>query len=379
MDMKNMESKFSEAELLEIEQQITDNQRKSDFDTKEYPVEVIVDKFQKNLLDSDKAELFIPDYQREYIWDQQKASEFIESIILDLPIPYIYVAVVNGGPDDGRLEIVDGSQRIRTLVAYLNNDLELGSLRILSKLNATRFKDLPFGRKLRFKRKTVRWIELVNISEDDRRELFRRINTGGKSLESMEIRFGSQDGPFLNLINELANSERFKQLCPISKVKERIKQREEMVLRFFAYRLDFESYKKEVASFLNEFMNKVNKGTIPFNESEFRELFDNMLDFVETNFSPLYFKKHINNFDVAKIRFEALSVGVSFALAEDAKPTCSNINWLTGSVFSNLTRSDASNSKPKLTDRTFFVKNKILNLPWEATSTSYSLGNVIDG
>lgn len=73
----SMESKFSDAELLEIEQEITDNQRKSDFDTKEYPVEVIVDKFQKNLLDSDKAELFIPDYQREYIWDQKKLQNLL--------------------------------------------------------------------------------------------------------------------------------------------------------------------------------------------------------------------------------------------------------------------------------------------------------------
>ena len=90
------ESKFSQAELNDIESEIIEKQRKSEFDTSEYPVEVIVSKFQTNLLDTDKAELFIPDYQREYIWPPKKASEFIESIILDLPIPYIYVAVVNG-------------------------------------------------------------------------------------------------------------------------------------------------------------------------------------------------------------------------------------------------------------------------------------------
>lgn len=372
------ESKFSQEELLEIENEIIDKQRKSEFDTSEYPVEVIVSKFQTNLLDTDKAELFIPDYQREYIWPPNKASEFIESIILDLPIPYIYVAVVNGGEDDGRLEIVDGSQRIRTLVKFLNNELELQGLKLLSKLNTARFKDLPFGRQLRFKRKSIRWIELVNISEDDRRELFRRINTGGKSLESMEVRFGSQDGPLLSLINELANDARFKVLCPISPSKEKIKQRQEMVLRFFAYRLDFNNFKKEVALFLNEFMDKVNRGELAFNEKEYKELFYQMLSFVENNFAPLYFKKNEKNNDVAKIRFEAISIGTSFALKEAPEITCTDISWLNSSAFSNLTRSDASNSRPKLVDRTFFVKNKILDRPWSPTSSSYSLGSVTD-
>ena len=115
-----------------------------------------------------------------------------------------------------------------------------------------------------------------------------------------------------------------------------------------------------------------------FDEGEFKALFNNMLTFVEQNFAPLYFKKNEKNNDVAKIRFEALSIGSSFALEENPNATCDDVAWLTGSSFSNLTRSDASNSRPKLVDRTFYVKNKILGLPWEATSSSYSLGNVTD-
>ncbi|NUF34843.1 hypothetical protein HUN19_12690, partial [Acinetobacter oleivorans] len=92
----------------------------------------------------------------------------------------------------------------------------------------------------------------------------------------------------------------------------------------------------------------------------------------------LYFKKNEKNNDVAKIRFEAISIGTSLALAEELIPICKDITWLTSSTFSNLTRSDASNSRPKLIDRTFFVKNKILGKPWEPTSASYSLGDVND-
>ena len=375
-DVRNND--FSDERLRLIEEEIEENQRKNDFDITDFPIEVIVSKFTKGLLDSDKAELFIPDYQREYIWDKKKASEFIESLILDLPVPYIYVAVVNGGPDDGRLEIVDGSQRIRTLVAFLTNALKLEGLGILKSLNGAKFEDMPYGRQLRFKRKSIRWIELVKISEEDRRELFRRVNTGGVSLQPMEIRFGSLDGKLLTLINELAESELFIELCPISETKEKLKQRQEMVLRFFAYRLDFDNYKKEVSVFLDEFMRKVNEDEISYDKARYKDLFEEMLNFVKDNFNPLFFKKSKNNFDVPKIRFEAMSLGVSFALQEDPNASCENIDWIFEKTFLNLTRSDASNSRPKLIDRTTYVKNMILGLDWEATSSSYSLGNVTD-
>ena len=369
---------FSEEELLLIEKEIEENQRKNDFDITDFPIEVIVSKFTQGLLDSDKAELFIPDYQREYIWDKKKASEFIESLILDLPVPYIYVAVVNGGPDDGRLEIVDGSQRIRTLVAFLTNALKLEGLGILKSLNGAKFEDMPYGRQLRFKRKSIRWIELVKISEEDRRELFRRVNTGGVSLQPMEIRFGSLDGKLLTLINELAESELFIELCPISETKEKLKQRQEMVLRFFAYRLDFDNYKKEVSVFLDEFMRKVNEGEIAYDKEMYKNLFEEMLNFVKNNFNPLFFKKSKNNFDVPKIRFEAMSLGTSFALDKNPNASCENIDWIFEKIFLNLTRSDASNSRPKLIDRTTYVEHMILGQDWEATSSSYSLGNVTD-
>ena len=97
-----------------------------------------------------------------------------------------------------------------------------------------------------------------------------------------------------------------------------------------------------------------------------------MLDFVDTNFSPFYFKKSPKNSSVPRIRFESLSVGVSLALNDGRTIDINNIpNWLNSDVFSTLTDSDASNSIPKLKDRTYFVVNSLLNLPWEPTSTAF--------
>ena len=66
-------------------------------------------------IDTGNNELFVPDYQREFVWDEERQSKLIESIILGLPIPLIFLTENN----DGRLEIIDGSQRIRTLSAFL--------------------------------------------------------------------------------------------------------------------------------------------------------------------------------------------------------------------------------------------------------------------
>lgn len=78
-------------ELAEAE--IRDKQKTVDFETKEYPIEILVQKYLEGI-EEDANELFIPDYQREMAWEDDRQSKFIESVILGLPIPYIFVADV---------------------------------------------------------------------------------------------------------------------------------------------------------------------------------------------------------------------------------------------------------------------------------------------
>jgi uncharacterized protein with ParB-like and HNH nuclease domain len=116
------------------EEEIREKRKPVDYSTIEYPIEILVQKFLEGIKD-DTNELFIPDYQREMAWDDETQSKFIESLLLGLPIPYIFVADVSGEEDtnDSRLEIIDGTQRIRTLKRFLNNELELNHLNKLSK------------------------------------------------------------------------------------------------------------------------------------------------------------------------------------------------------------------------------------------------------
>lgn len=145
----------------EAEEQIRAEQKDVDFETKEFTVELLVNKYH-NGLEDDTNELFVPDYQRDFVWNEKRQSRLIESLILGFPIPYIFTAdVFSEDPDlDGRIEIVDGSQRVRTIHAFIHNELVLQDLKSLSSLNGFRFQDLPLSRQRRFMRIPVRVIEL---------------------------------------------------------------------------------------------------------------------------------------------------------------------------------------------------------------------------
>ena len=93
-----------------LEAQIANEQRNVKYDIREFTIEYYVNKYSQGV-ENDTNELFVPDYQREFIWTDFRQSKFIESVMLGLPVPLIFVAE----DSDGRFEIVDGSQRIRTL------------------------------------------------------------------------------------------------------------------------------------------------------------------------------------------------------------------------------------------------------------------------
>ena len=92
----------------EAETEIRDKQKLIDYDTREYPVELLVQKYTDGLED-DTNELFIPDYQRELAWDDARQSKFIESVLLGLPIPYVFVADILDEENEARLEVMDGT------------------------------------------------------------------------------------------------------------------------------------------------------------------------------------------------------------------------------------------------------------------------------
>jgi hypothetical protein len=352
LDITDEQKEFAEAEIRE-------KQKIVDYDTKEYPVEVLVQKY-KDGLEEDLNELYIPDYQRGLAWDDIRQSKFVESIFLGLPIPYIFVADLRPEEDDlARLEIVDGTQRIRTLDRFLSNELKLCELKKLENLNNFRFCDLPLARQRRFNRATIRMIVLTEkADEETRRDLFERINTGSVALTDMEKRRGISPGPFVDLIEELAKYPKFTQLCPLSKASILKREPEEFVLRFFAYLDNYQNFDRRVDLFLNEYLESKNNNEL--DKDVFRSKFYAMLDFVGKFFPENGFSKKKGHVRTPRIRFESISVGVALALEQNSNLVPKTLDWLESQEFKEYTTSDASNSKPKVIQRIEYVRDQLL-------------------
>ncbi|UTO05344.1 DUF262 domain-containing protein [Moraxella sp. FZLJ2107] len=360
---------FSSFDEERIKTQISENQKQFDFDIREYPIEVLVQKF--NPSKQTEPEIFIPDYQREFVWDLQRQSLFIESLLIGLPIPYIFVADIADDEQDyvdGRVEIVDGAQRMQTIYAYVNNQLRLQGMQRLQSLEGSIFDDLPLAQQRRFNRTTIRLIELKNIDEDGRRMMFERLNTGGSKLTDMEVRIGSGDSSFVHFLKTLAENKEVQQLICVAKNKENRREREEYILRFFAYRDRYQKFgtrnngesSNSVAGFLNDYIEHIDTDFDDVKKVEMEKQFFDMLNFVKAHFRH-DFRKSKNAKSISRIRFEAIAVGSSLALAENPDLVPDDTTWAyTDQDFLTMIRSDASNSKPKIINRIEFVKNKLL-------------------
>jgi hypothetical protein len=362
------EIQITDEQREEAEKEIREKQKPIDYDTKEYPVEILVQKYIDGR-DNDTNELFIPDYQREVAWDDKRQSKFIESVLLGLPIPYIFAADIPDEENEARLEIIDGTQRIRTLARFLDNELKLEDLEKLRKLNNFRFSDLPLPRQRRFKRTTLRMIQLTEKADEDiRRDMFERINTGSVVLNDMEKRRGIQRGPFLQFIDQLSENIKFRGstnpetigLCAFSEALIKRREPQEFVLRFFAYLNNYKNFERQVNEFLNEYLEKNN--TESFDQAGMRVEFESMLDFVEKYF-PNGFRKRRNHTTTPRIRFEAISVGVALALRERRDLVPASMSWLDSEEFKEYTTSDASNSRPKVIRRIEYVRDQLLGNP----------------
>jgi len=351
----------------EAELEIREKRKSVDYNTLEYPIEVIVQKYLEGI-DEDKNELFIPDYQREMAWDEERQSKFIESVMLDLPIPYIFVADISESEDSdsARLEIIDGTQRIRTLTRFINNELQLTNLEKLKTLNDFTFNDLPPSRQRRFNRTTIRIIQLKDQADEEvRRDLFERINSGSVELNEMEKRRGSKPGKFLDLIEELSKNTKFRELCSFTKTEISKRDPQEFVLRFFAFLNNYQNYSSsdnKVHEFLDDYLDQENQSSSPKIDN-MRNEFYLMLEFVEKycpNSLHIYRKTKNLYEPTTRIKFESITVGISLALRENQKLIPKSTSFLDSEEFKNLTKSDSSSSQNKVTRRIEYVRNQLL-------------------
>lgn len=225
------------------------------------------------LLDmSESGELNItPDYQRLFRWSEGQRSRFIESLLLEMPVPPIFV--IEEG--DGTYQLIDGLQRIssylhmRGKLAAPHLDppvapgefLTLSDCDIVPALNGTTFNDFPTALQIRLKRAFIR-VEVVRKETDPRFKyhMFKRLNTGGELLSAQQLRnctIRLLDSVFPDFLIRMSEVDDFKECTSGMTPARRLSAfDQELVLRFFALKNRRARFKHEVTDFLTEYMEE---------------------------------------------------------------------------------------------------------------------------
>lgn len=346
---------FEDEKKNKIQEQVDKLQNELDYDTRDFPITYLVD-----LYKDDEESVFAPDYQREeLLWNINYKSRFIESLVLDYPIPLIFL----GDTNDGHMEIIDGLQRISTLAEFLNDDFELKNLKKVTTLNGCSFEDLPDAEKRRLKAKALRIIILKKTTPNEvRKELFDRLNTSSLRASSSEVRGGREaDNPIMKLIRELSQDEDFKKATNLSISRTKRQGDIELVSRFFAYSNNLENYKGQVLSFIDEYISSEENEWSDVKATKYRTEFINVMKFVNKHFERGFQKDDRDQ--TPNVRFEALAVGINLALRENPNLVLNGsiVRELLGSEdFKEWTTTDAANNRKKVYARINGVKNYLL-------------------
>ncbi len=179
--------------VADLEIQIKELQKEYDYNLREYPIEVILKKFKKEDDYKEKnesiASIFIPKYQRQYVWQPDMKCKFIESLFLGVPIPPLLAFTVD---ESGNMELIDGVQRLSTIDEFVNGKLKIQNLELLDNLNGFTFDELHPSRQRKFNSLSVRmFVFTENADEGIRADIYNRINSTGLKLTEAEIRKGT--------------------------------------------------------------------------------------------------------------------------------------------------------------------------------------------
>ncbi|MCM3718129.1 GmrSD restriction endonuclease domain-containing protein [Fictibacillus phosphorivorans] len=236
-----------------------------------------------------------PEYQRNFVMDSARASKLIESVLLDVPIPVIYLAEEN----DSVYSVIDGQQRLTTFISFLEGklpdgkDFNLTGLKVLKEYNRKQYIDLPKEMQMKIKKTTIHTIIIKNESHENIKfEIFERLNTGSIKLNEDEIRNTIYRGPYIKLLSELESNETFHMLVRKDNFKNRMIYRG-MILRFFALsEKTYLNYKPSMKQFSNKELRD-NRYMSKEKYEEYKKRFFKVNDLVKLVFGDKAFRRFI--------------------------------------------------------------------------------------
>lgn len=193
-----------------------------------------------------------PDWQRAYVWRGRRPSMLIESLLMQIPIPVIFLAKT----DTDSYEVIDGVQRLTTAFNFLDNKFPLTGMTVFTEYNGKTFKELPEQARSQIEDASITAFVLSEKTRQDMLfTIFERINTGGVSLNEMEIRNCIFRGPLNDRIQQLTRNKDFLEAVNMRNIGDRMLDRS-LILRFLAfYEQGYEKASAGLKAFLNRFFD----------------------------------------------------------------------------------------------------------------------------
>lgn len=239
--------------------------------------------------------LLHPSFQRQFVWDNQKATRLIESALMEIPLPVVYFAE----EENGKKSVIDGQQRLTSFFSFIDGKFpdgktfRLGNMQVFSELKGKSFKELDEEHQEKILDCQIRSITFKkNCNPDLKYNVFERLNTGSVSLNDQELRNCMYRGRFNELIKELSEDSEFLSIVGSTDRKNRM-WHVELVLRYFAfYDRGYLRYKSPIKRFLNEEARDRQNLTAE-KESEFRRCFKNSVSLVKSLLGDRAFRRYL--------------------------------------------------------------------------------------
>lgn len=261
-----------------------------------------------------------PSFQRKYVWTTKGASKFIESLLMNIPIPTIFVSMNKNGIWD----VVDGQQRLTAIKQFYNNELQLTGLESLCELNKKRYQDLDDKTKKILNNRTLSVVIVDDdSSEEIKFDIFMRINQGSVKLNEQELRNCLYRGPFMDAIKKLGENEILAKILEKKSTFVDRFQHLEIIERFFSIReiintenfvLDEGKYGGRITNNINSFL-KQNQNLDNDSICKYLTLFEQTIEKVYMVFGDSSFRQYINgeyNYKINRAVAEMQLVILSF-------------------------------------------------------------------
>ncbi|MFD3003609.1 DUF262 domain-containing protein [Pontibacter toksunensis] len=236
-----------------------------------------------------------PFYQRNFVVTRQVASRLVESLLLDIPIPAVFLSE----EQDGTFSVIDGQQRLTSLISFLNGKFpddtvfRLSGLKVLTDINKLGFEQLDKRQQRKIKNATLHTITFNKESNEEIKfDIFERYNTGVTGLNDDEIRNAIYRGPYVDLLKELSNNKTLHELLQQEGYRKRMKDRG-LILRFLSLtEKTYMNYGPPMKLFLNKELRD-NRYLALDKAAEFRKSFKHCLGLVKAVFGNNAFRRYI--------------------------------------------------------------------------------------